>query len=135
MEAIVFALGKGDTVAKIGQTQETKDWFGIPEELRGQVVKGDKCDFTFEGTGWDKKIATYKKLGTVPQTYQKSATGSSNGYQQRDDKWIAAQSIGHMVSRTINAFQGTVDINNAKETIAQLFDIYADNVKRVHKTL
>lgn len=134
----VWAFTKPDhkdgKFVKIGEVNETADWYKITDAIGSfidTIKRGDSVDFKFEKSSDGRNILTFiKKVGSSNPVDLVSKTSST--YTPNTNLIDAADSIRRQVAvkavaTTLVSMQGTIDPNNMallEDVIDRLFNKY-----------
>lgn len=95
--------------------------------------EGDEIEFDYEEkdgkftvNGYVKKAGSEASSeGYTPPPEAKSSYSGGSGYKSQEvQESIKRQAIGHMVSRSLIALQGHVDLSNIEKTATSLYKTY-----------
>jgi len=124
----VFAFSGDGKYIKIGETNETAQWYAITSAVKNfikNISKGDEVEVR----------ATKNSVGKLElQFINVTKKASDSGFAPRygktpeEQESIKRQAIGHMVSRSLIALQGQVDVNNIQKVAEELYKKYQELV-------
>jgi len=126
----VYAISDNKQFLRIGDREDTKNWFKISDKISGfmdkiQILDNVEIKFKTEEDG--TKILTFIKTVSEPTSVLEGTLKMPFEYMKpktpEESAGIKRQSIGNMVSRTISGIDG-VTLDNVEETIKKLYKIY-----------
>ena len=124
----VFAFSGDGKYVKIGETNETAQWYTITSAVKNfikNINKGDEVEIRAT-----KNSVGKLELQFINVTKKASDSGSVSRYGKspEEQESIKRQAIGHMVSRTLIALQGQLDVNNIQKVAEELYKKYQELV-------
>jgi hypothetical protein len=138
----IFAVSGNKKFYRIGETFPASIWYTASEDIiavASAMAKGDVVEIKSEPavSGGNPLMTSIKKVGTAApsntstshasapnSSYQKSTYGKSPEEQNN----IKRLALGNMVSRSLIALQGHIDLNNIYEIIDTLYSKYEEKI-------
>lgn len=138
----VIKISSKGNMLSIGEDERSAKWYFLSEKVEGYVKSnikvGDLVTIKSEDKNGDSTIVFISKEGNklgagspfkprISQDFPKQEV-KTYGKSPEEQNSIKRQAIGHMVSRSLIALQGQVDINNILSIIDTLYDKYVEKV-------
>ena len=96
----VFAISKDGRFFKMGDTQESSEWYGVADNVKAyikDVKRGDEVNIKSEKNNDGKLTITYlQKTASGPASSSSAQPAKTYGKSPEEQESIKRQAIGHM---------------------------------------